>query len=150
MDGPKAVGLVHQCHIDATLVGRRGDEIFVVQGAQHTATGKMMHHTVVLHLAQRHNGRRLGCREDGACYLVTLVAIACGSPSSAPLRQKFGIILPLVVQTVKQVLTVQFHQNQQGGKQQLHHHVLTCKVPKTPPQTPQPHSASPHRGPWGF
>ena len=98
----------YQGDIDAARVFGRGHQVAVSHGTQCRAAGEVVHHTVILHLAERHE---VGCAVIAysryrAAYDLQLVPIAVGCPVACGLGKEFVVVGEGVVHAVEEVLHV--------------------------------------------
>ena len=111
-------GLIKQCHVEASFVGRAGHDIFITRMTKQRTARQVMQHRVVLDLNQCHKVRQLKrdsigrTGNNGTPDIVQFAPVTARGPLPPCCRQELGVVLQRVVLAVKKVLTVQFHKGE--------------------------------------
>ena len=94
-NGTEGKGLIEQCHINASQVGRLGHEVFIASTTQQRTTGKVEKARIILHLNQCHKVGHslLLTRKNLLSDIVQFTPIAPWRPLSLPFWCPFHILL---------------------------------------------------------
>lgn len=118
--------MIEQCHVYASLVRGIGDEILITGIPQEGTVGEVVNYGVILHL---HEGYQVGngpfCSfsatgDEFLSYVVDLVPVTLGIPSTCAAFAEFEVILQAVVAAIEEIFAIQLYYGEDGEEEMEH------------------------------